>query len=149
MSYKGLFKPKNPGRYRGDPTNIVYRSSWEFKLMTYLDVHPDIIEWSSEEFCIPYRSPIDGRIHRYFPDFHVKKRSIDGIIETVVIEVKPKCQVNPPAVATTKTKKPTKKYLREVMTYGINEAKWKAASAFCADRKWKFLIMTETELGIK
>jgi hypothetical protein len=149
MSYKGFFKPKNPSRYKGDPTNIIYRSSWEFKLMTYLDVHPDVIEWSSEEFCIPYRSPIDGKIHRYFPDFHVKKKNATGETETVVIEVKPKNQVVPPNVVKTKTNKPTKRYIREVMTYGVNEAKWKAAKAFCADRKWKFLIMTESELGIK
>ena len=149
MSYKGFFKPKNPNRYKGDPTNIVYRSSWELKLMSYLDVHPDIIEWSSEEFCIPYVSPIDRRIHRYFPDFYIKKKNIEGKIETVVIEVKPKNQVVPPTVVKTKTNKPTKRYVREVMTYGVNEAKWKAAQAFCEDRKWKFMIMTESELGIK
>ena len=149
MSYKGFFKPKNPNRYKGDPTNIVYRSSWELKLMSYLDVHPDIIEWSSEEFCIPYVSPIDRRIHRYFPDFYLKKKNIEGKIETLVIEVKPKNQVVPPTVVKTKTNKPTKRYVREVMTYGVNEAKWKAAQAFCEDRKWKFMIMTESELGIK
>lgn len=149
MSYKGFFKPKNPSRYKGDPTNIVYRSSWEFKLMTYLDVHPDVIEWSSEEFCLPYKSPIDGKIHRYFPDFKVKKQDPQGNIETVVIEVKPKSQSVPPTVQKTKTGKPSKRYIREVMTYGINEAKWKAARAYCADRKWKFVVMTEHELGIK
>jgi len=149
MSYKGFFKPKNPNRYKGDPTNIVYRSSWELKLMSYLDVHPDILEWSSEEFCIPYVSPIDKRIHRYFPDFYLKKKNIEGKIETLVIEVKPKNQVVPPTVVKTKTSKPTKRYVREVMTYGVNEAKWKAAQAFCEDRKWKFMIMTESELGIK
>jgi hypothetical protein len=149
MSYKGFFKPKNPNRYKGDPTNIVYRSSWELKLMSYLDVHPDIMEWSSEEFCIPYVSPIDKRIHRYFPDFYLKKKNIEGKIETLVIEVKPKNQVVPPTVVKTKTSKPTKRYVREVMTYGVNEAKWKAAQAFCEDRKWKFMIMTESELGIK
>ena len=118
--------------------------------MTYLDVHPDVIEWSSEEFCVPYRSPVDGRVHRYFPDFKVKQRNTQGLVETVVIEVKPHNQVVPPAVATTtKTKKPTKRYLQEVMTYGVNQAKWKAARAYCDDRKWKFLIMTEHELGIK
>lgn len=117
--------------------------------MSYLDVHPDIIEWASEEFCIPYRSPVDGKIHRYFPDFHIKKRDPSGAVENIVIEVKPKKQVLPPTAQKTKTNKPTKRYLQEVMTYGINEAKWKAARAFCEDRKWKFIIMTEDELGIK
>jgi hypothetical protein len=72
-SYQGYFKPKNPQKYKGDPTNIVYRSSWELKLMTYLDLHKDIVTWGSEELIIPYRSPIDNKIHRYFPDFIVTK----------------------------------------------------------------------------
>lgn len=146
MSYKGLFKPKNPLKYKGNPTNIVYRSSWELKLMVYLDAHPDVISWASEEFFVPYRSPVDNKIHRYFPDFKVTKRKPDGLIETVVIEVKPRSQSIPPAPL--KGKKPTKRYLREVMTYGINEAKWKAAKEYCDDRKWRFMVMTEKELGI-
>lgn len=35
------------------------------------------------------------------------------------------------------------------MTWGVNEAKWKAAEEYCKDRGWKFIIMTEHELGIK
>lgn len=146
MSYKGFFKPRNPSKYRGDPTKIIYRSSWELRLMSYLDSHPDVVEWASEEFSIPYRSPIDGKIHRYFPDFYIKRRSATtGLIESLVVEVKPMSQSVPPTVK----KKPTKRYLREVMTWGVNEAKWKAAKAFCEDRKWKFQVMTERELGIK
>ena len=146
MSYKGFFKPKHPSKYKGNPMNIIYRSSWELKLMDYLDKHPDIVSWQSEEFFIPYISPIDNKIHRYFPDFKVVKK-IDGTkTETIVIEVKPKSQSVPP---TLKKSKPDKKYIREAMTYGINEAKWKAAKEFCDDRKWKFIVMTEKELGIK
>lgn len=145
MSYKGFFRPKNPAKYKGDPSNVIYRSGWELKLMIYFDSHPDVLQWSSEEFCIPYRSPIDGKIHRYFPDFFVKKKNVEGIIESVVIEVKPYSQVKPPMVQT----KPTRRYLKEVKTYGINSAKWKAAKEFCELKKWKFLIMTEKELGIK
>lgn len=145
MSYKGYFKPKNPAKYKGDPTNIVYRSLWELKLMSYLDSHHDVLTWSSEEFFIPYRSPIDNKIHRYFPDFKIVKRIDENVSETIVIEVKPLSQSIPPKIQA----KPTKKYLREVMTYGINEAKWRAAKEFCSDRKWKFMVMTEKELGIK
>lgn len=145
MSYKGFFKPKNPSKYRGNPTNIIYRSSWELKLMAYLDSHPDIIAWESEEFFIPYRSPVDGKVHRYFPDFKIVKRLDNNKTETLVIEVKPKSQSVPPTLK----KKKDKRYIREVMTYGINDAKWKAARAFCEDRNWKFLVMTENELGIK
>ena len=140
---KGKFKPINPSKYKGDFNNIIYRSSWELLLMRHLDRHPEVVQWSSEEIVIPYRSPIDGRLHRYFPDFYVKKE-VNGKIETLLIEVKPKVQTRPPAVQ----KKRTKKYINEVMTWGINEAKWKAAKNFCEDRNWKFMLMTEKELGL-
>lgn len=142
--YKGYFKPRFPNKYKGDPTNIVYRSSWEFKLMTWLDNHPDILQWGSEELYIPYVSPIDGRYHRYFPDFFVKKRNMNGSIETLLIEVKPYKQTIPPK---TQTKK-TKKYINEVYTWGINSSKWKAAEEYCKDRMWRFVVMTEKDLGI-
>jgi hypothetical protein len=145
MSYKGFFKPRNPSKYKGNPQNIVYRSGWELKFMGYLDAHKDVISWSSEEFCIPYRSPIDNRIHRYFPDFWLKKVNADGVAETIVVEIKPAKETKPPTVQS----KQTKRYLREVYTWGINSAKWEAAKNYCADRKWKFIIMTEHELGIK
>jgi hypothetical protein len=145
MAYKGYFKPINPQKYKGNPSNIIYRSGWELKLMAYLDKHPDVIQWSSEEIIIPYRSPIDGRIHRYFPDFYVKKKNIDGSIETTLIEVKPAAQTKPPVKKT----KITRQYINEVTTWGVNEAKWKAAKEYCDDRKWSFLIFTEKELNIK
>ena len=145
MSYKGYFKPRNPSKYMGDPTTIIYRSSWELKLMRYLDSHSDVIKWASEEFSIPYVSPIDGKVHRYFPDFLVKKRNINQTIETVVIEVKPKIQTTAPTVQ----KKANKRYIREVYTWGVNSAKWEAAKRYCDYREWKFVIMTEHELGIK
>jgi len=144
MFYKGFFKPKNPAKYKGDPTNIVYRSSWELKLMIWLDTHPDVLQWGSEELVIPYRSPIDNKIHRYFPDFFVRKRSPSGKIENVVIEVKPHNQTVPPKAQTKKTKR----YLSEVYTWGINSSKWEAASEYCKDRNWKFVVMTEKDLGI-
>ena len=106
--------------------------------MRYLDTHPDVIQWASEEYRIPYRSPVDGRVHTYFPDFWMKSR--DGRV--TVIEVKPAYQVQEPK----KQSRVTKKYLREVFEYGKNKAKWKAAEEFCADRGWNFQIMTENEL---
>ena len=144
-TYKGFFKPKNPQKYRGDPTNIIYRSGWELKLMLYLDEHKDVVNWGSEELIIPYRSPIDGKVHRYFPDFIVTKINKQGLRETAIIEVKPKKQTVPPQ----KQSKVTKRYLTEVKNWGINEAKWKAATEFCKDRGWSFHIFTEQELGIK
>lgn len=146
MAYKGKFRCKNPKKYMGDSSNITYRSRWELLLMMRLDQHPHVVQWGSEELIIPYRSPIDGRVHRYFTDFIVKRINKDtGKKETVVIEVKPYKET----IAPKKQKKKTKRYLNEVKTWGINQAKWKAAEAYCADRGWKFIKMTEHELGIK
>lgn len=144
-SYKGIFRPKNPSKYKGDPTNIIFRSSWELRFMSYLDAHPDVLEWSSEEFCIPYRSPIDGQVHRYFPDFWIKQKGINGEIDTLVVEIKPHSQTVEPQVQQRKTKK----YLREVVNWGVNSAKWQAATEFCSRKKWKFKILNEYHLGIK
>lgn len=144
MSYKGYFKPKNPSKYLGNTTNIVYRSLWELKFMSYLDSHPNVINWASEEFSIPYISPIDNKIHKYYPDFWLKKKNSNGILETVVVEIKPAAQSREPSVQKTRSRK----YIKEVVTWGVNSAKWKAAKTFCEDRKWKFMILTEHDLGI-
>jgi len=151
MSYKGKFRPKYPQKYKGDPTNIIYRSLWERKLMVYLDNHPQVVQWASEEFAIPYKSPIDGRVHRYFPDFWVQTKTPEGLLETKVIEVKPAIQAKEPDIAKKKTPtgRTSRRYVNQVKTYGINQAKWKAAQEFCEDRNWKFQVMTEYELGIK
>ncbi len=153
MAYSGKFRPKNPGKYKGDPTRIIYRSMWEFKFFRYVDQHPDVAWWQSEEIIIPYRSPIDGRVHRYFPDVtvHMKNKET-GIHETILIEIKPYSQTLPPNPSkrnSTKTGRVSRRYLNEVKNYGVNDAKWKAAKSYCADRGWKFIIMTEKELGIK
>jgi len=144
MSYKGYFKPKHPKKYKGNPTNIIYRSLYELKLMSYLDKNSNVLEWASEEFFIPYVSPIDGKVHRYFPDFWIKKINKEGLVETVVIEVKPQKQTIPP----TPQKTITKQYLYEVQTWGVNQAKWEAANKYCSSKNWKFVIATEKELGI-
>ena len=110
MSYKGKYKPSFPEKYKGDPTNIIYRSLWERKFCVYCDLNENIIEWASEEKCIPYRSPVDGKIHRYFPDFLIKVKESNGTIKKYMIEIKPKRQTLPPV----KPQRQTKKYISEV-----------------------------------
>lgn len=144
-TYKGRFIPKNSKKYGGDPTNIIYRSSWERRVMKYLDENTNVIEWSSEELVVPYVSPVDNRMHRYFPDFIVKMRLPNDTIRTMMLEVKPASQTREPVVPSRKTKQ----YITEVMTWGVNQAKWKAASEYCADRGWQFQLITENALGIK
>lgn len=146
--YQGKFRPQNPQKYKGDPTNIIYRSSWELKLFNYLDQHPSVQKWSSEEFFIPYLSPIDGKWHRYFPDVYVEQINTDGKKQTVLIEVKPDAQTRPPELKNRLTGKGniSRRYLNEVKTWGTNEAKWKAAREYCVDRGWTFQILTEKQL---
>jgi|TARA_B100001250_G_scaffold405253_1_gene422464 hypothetical protein len=145
MAYKGKFRPKRPKKYKGDPTQIIYRSLWEKKFMEYCDLTENISQWQSEEFWIPYKSPLDNRVHRYFPDFFIKYRDALGKMRNVVIEVKPAKQLKMPKK---NPKKRTKSWAYEVQTYVVNQAKFKAAEAYCADRKYEFRIMTEKELGI-
>ena len=144
MAYRGKYYPSFPRKYKGDPTNIIYRSLWERKFMVYCDKNQNILEWASEEIAIPYRSPIDNRVHRYFPDFYMKVKETNGKIKNYMIEVKPAKQTIPPK----KPKRQTKGYIREAYEYAKNQAKWKMAKEFCADRQWEFKVVTEKELGI-
>jgi hypothetical protein len=145
MSYKGKYKPSFPEKYNGDPTNIIYRSLWERKFCVYCDLNENILSWSSEEKAIAYRSPIDGKIHRYFPDFLIKVKESNGTIKKYMIEIKPKKQTLPPP----KPQRQTKKYISEVYEYAKNQAKWEAAKEWCEDRGYEFKVITEQELGIK
>jgi hypothetical protein len=142
---QGRYKPKNPNKYKGDVHNIIYRSSWEKKFLYYCDMNENIIEYSSEEICLPYLSPVDNRIHRYFPDFLIKVKESNGTIKKYLIEIKPKKQTIPPPIP----KRKTKGYLYEVVEYAKNQAKWNSAKEFCEDNGWEFKILTENELNIK
>jgi hypothetical protein len=137
--YKGRFKPTNPKKYCGDVSNIIYRSSYELKFMKWCDQNENIVEWGSEELSIPYRSPVDNRVHRYFPDFYIM---LNG--KKYLIEIKPSRFTQEPKIPKTKTKR----FIEEVKQYGTNLAKWQSATEFCLDNGWEFKIITEKELGI-
>ncbi len=143
MSYKGKYKPKNPQKYLGDPTKIVYRSLWERRFMVFCDENKSILSWGSEEVVIPYLSPIDNRRHRYFVDFIVEAKTKHGFKEVTLIEVKPKAQCREPKK---KSGKNTRRFIREVARWGVNSAKWKAAKEFAENKGWKFKILTEDDL---
>ena len=143
MAYRGRFYPKHPLKYKGDPNKIIYRSSWEVRVMKYLDENDGVVWWASEEMNVKYISPVDGRVHRYFPDFVVKVRRKDNSSTIFMLEVKPEAQ--------TKLRQPkrvTKQYVNEAATYAVNQAKWKYAEEFCKDHGWIFRVVTEKDLGI-
>ena len=145
MAYKGRYNPVNPNKYKGNSQNIIYRSLWERKFMVYCDTNDKVLEWGSEEIIIPYISPWDSKVHRYFPDFYIKVKQSSGNLKKFIIEVKPKKQTRPPKPVERKTKR----WIKEVRTFGINEAKWKHATKWCKDNDMEFKILTEEELGIR
>ncbi len=141
--HQGQFAPKNPSKYAGDLSKIIYRSGWERKAMIFFDENPSILKWGSEEVIVPYVSPLDGRPHRYYPDFVIKIKTRDGTIQNVMVEIKPAAQCEPP-----KQKKQTKRMITETQTYMVNQAKWQAAEEFCKRNNMKFQVVTEYDLGL-
>jgi len=144
MAYKGKYIPINRKKYVGNSSQVIYRSLWERKLMVYCDRNEKVIEWGSEEVIVPYRSPWDGKMHRYFPDFYMKVKQGNGTYKKFIIEVKPKAQCKEP-IKTPKRK--TRKWYKEVQTWGINQAKWKSAIDYCENRGMEFKILTEDHLN--
>jgi hypothetical protein len=141
---QGRFTPRNPSKYIGDVNNIIYRSSWEKKVLLYLDITPSILKYSSEETVIPYISPVDNRMHRYFVDFTIMYKTSSGEIKRAIVEVKPFKQTMPPVTP----KKKTRYYLNEVMTYSVNQAKWNTARKWADKNGFSFIILTEKDLKI-
>ncbi len=146
MYHQRKYTPIHPEKYEGDPTQVFMRSSWETRFAIKCDHDPSIVKWSSECVVIPYRCPTDNRLHRYFVDFKITVRDRDTKkLKTYLVEVKPHKETLPP----TSRGKKRAQYLKEVMTWGKNDAKWKAATEYCKARDWEFVKVTEYELGLK
>lgn len=141
-TYKGKFSPTRPEKYLGDATNIVYRSSYELRFMKWCDTNNSVLRWASEEIVIPYVSPIDRMIHRYFVDFFIEVETKTGK-KKYLIEVKPFRFTQPPTIP----KKKTQRFLSEVKQWGVNNAKWEAAKKYAKNYGWEFMLVTEKDLG--
>lgn len=136
MAAHGLFRPKNPQKYVGNVNRIAFRSSWEVSFMKWLDANDAIIRWGSEELFIPYVSPKDGRVHRYFPDIVVLYKHKDGSIRKEIVEIKPyKETIETPRMSP-----------RDAEAIMINRAKWAAAAEFAARNGASFRVVTEKTL---
>jgi len=142
-TYKGKYKVKNPKKYDGDHTKVIYRSMWERFAFKWCENNTDIKSWSSEETVIPYISAVDNKYHRYFVDLKLNMK--DGRV--ILVEIKPDKQTKPP-----KGKKRTKRFISESLEYVKNQCKWQAANEYCLDRGWHFQIWTEhtlKQMGMK
>lgn len=146
---QGKYKVINENKYVGDKSNIVFRSSWELKLMNWCDKNPSVIKWGSEIHPIPYFSKVDNKVRRYFPDFWLLIKNKDGIEEKIIVEVKPNKETKPPVPPKRNTKKAQTKYMNELVTYQRNQDKWKHAKEFAKKHNMRFLIMDEYALNIK
>lgn len=135
MAYKTRFLPINAKKYIGDSSKIVCRSLWERNVCKFCDENNSILRWSFEEIAIPYVSPLDQKVHNYFPDFLIEFKNKDGI-QIWMIEVKPKKQ--------TYLKENASK--KEKITWITNQAKWKAAQTYCSKSNITFKILTEKEI---
>ena len=142
-----IYKPLDQVKYKGKSLPIC-RSSWEYSFCKWLDRNSMVLEWNSESVIIPYNDPM-GQIYRgkikqrrYYPDFLVKIKTRDGV-QTWLIEIKPYKETKQP---TRGIKKSTKTILYEAKAWKTNQAKWKAAQAFCYRRKWIFKILTEKDM---
>lgn len=142
--HQGKYKVKYTEKYRGDPTNVIYRSSWEAKLMKWCDNNPNVIGWLSEELVIPYYSIIDEKPHRYYVDFKIWIKYPDGNVRIFAVEVKPENQIKKPE----QPKRMTKAAQEKILTWVRNQEKWKAAKAFCETRGMEFVVLNEHDLGI-
>jgi len=142
QTQKGRYFIKNPAKYEGDSGNVIFRSSWEKRFMIFLDLHDSVVSWSSEEVVVPYFWEVDGKHHRYYPDFVVTMKTTTGIVR-MMIEVKPYAQTIEPKQT---PRKRQKTLLLEVETYTKNLAKWRAAEKFCKGKGWLFRLITEKEL---
>lgn len=143
---QGYFTPKNPGKYKGDPTKVIYRSSWELKFLNYCDSNESVVAYAAEPVGIAYPNPVLKKDCTYWIDCYMETRSQDGSLIKWLIEVKPNKYLTPPEPPTRLTEKQTLNYARHAKAYIINHAKFKAAREYAASRGMRFGIITENFL---
>tara|TARA_R110000787_G_scaffold150097_1_gene264003 strand:- start:1890 stop:2327 length:438 start_codon:yes stop_codon:yes gene_type:complete len=136
---QGIFVPKNIDKFIG--SKAIYRSGLELKFFRFCDHNPNVLKWGSENIVIPYKSPLDNRMHRYYVDNYIELKEGNKTIKYLV-EIKPSKQTKPPTV---KYKK-KQHLIYEQRSYIINQAKWAAAKAYSKKIGGVFIILTEKEL---
>lgn len=136
MPFRARFIPKNPDKYVGDVAKIFARSSWELRVMQFFDSSSAVLTWKSEETVIPYLSPVDARIHEYWPDFVLTYKDKEGVVKTEIVEVKPRHESDEKYAKSDRSKE----------AVIINEAKWKAAILYCESRGMTFRVLTEKSI---
>lgn len=143
---QGFYSLKNPEKYKGDPNNVKFRSSWEYAFCNYLDNNEKIIKWSCEQPIITYKD-LRNKVHRYYPDFYYEiKTDGDNLMDKVIVEIKPKVELFPPVEPKNQTAKALENHEYAVRTHIKNKLKWSAAEEYARKRGMQFVIITEDHL---
>lgn len=136
---QGVFIPRHQSKFIG--SKAIYRSGLELKFFRFCDNNKNILKWSSEDVVVPYVSPVDGKVHRYFVDNYIMVKEGD-VVKNYLVEIKPYRQTKPP---TTKYRK--KQHLvYEQKQWAVNTSKWESARKYAKQKGWEFIIITEKDL---
>lgn len=100
--------------YKNDKM-LHYSSSYEKRFMNELEINPEVISYDKCRSSIEYE--LEGKIHRYLPDFVINWSN--GLKE--IIEVKPKCFIG----------------------FGVNPTKFAYAEPYCKSKGYEFRVVTE------
>jgi hypothetical protein len=138
---QGVFKPNHPEKYKGT-TPIIYRSGLELLFSRWCDRNDKVVQWGSESVVIPYISPLDGKVHRYFVDY-VLSLKVNEEFKKYIVEIKPSKQTQPP---TNNSKKKRSTILYEQVEWARNSAKWEAANSWAKKKGWSFVVLTEKDI---
>ena len=157
----GNYVPKNKEKviklnsYGG----VFYRSSWEKKIMVWLDMKEEIFQWGAECIAIPYQMThfengnIEIKKHRYYPDFFYKMRNSQGVLREVVMEVKPMKEykmvqdLNEGKLSVPeKGIKKLKSFEYDLKMAYKNKQKWETMIKWCDKKGYDFIIITEEHL---
>jgi len=148
--FQGYYIVEHREKYisNGVEQNPTYRSSYERKLMYWLDNNVNVIKWNSEGVKIPYYFQMDGKLHFYFVDFYAEILDREGKINKYLIEIKPAKQCELPQPPKRNNIKSYKNYRYKMINYQRNQDKWKAAESFCKKYGMIWKIMSERDLGL-
>jgi hypothetical protein len=161
-SYKsGNFIPMNKHKVLklNKEGGVYFRSSWENRIMIWLDNNESIKMWGAECLKIPYQmthfksGDLEIRDHNYYPDFYYEMLNQDGSIKRVVVEVKPhkeyqmvldlnEGKLNVPQNGLKKLKS----FEYDLKMAQRNRDKWETMIKWCNKKGYEFIIITEHHL---
>jgi len=140
---QGYYQLISPEKYIGDPTKIIYRSSWEHRFCRYCDLTSEVVKWSSEPLGIKYINPIDTREHTYYVDFYMRVQK-ENVHVDYLAEIKPRASLIKPTLNPIKnTTKKLANYNYELKTWIVNRSKFTAANEYANRMGYQFILVTE------